>query len=86
MPALRLYGRAFHIGSDDIPLLALGGAIFHAAWIVAIAITAQDIVHIPDICHHEGWGYMATVALLLIFFTLGFIIELMLIYEGCQGA
>jgi hypothetical protein len=29
---------------------------------------------------------MATVALLLVCFTAGFILELLLIYEGCKGA
>ena len=82
MPALVLYGRAFHLASDDVPLWALGGAIFHAFWIMAISICSHDVIKMPSICHHEGFGYMATVALLMICFTSGFVLEMMLIYEG----
>ena len=85
MPALKIFGRAFHTASDDVPAFALGGAIFHAFWIVAIAITSCDVVNMPDVCHHAGFGYMATVALLLVCFTFGFILELLLICEGCKG-
>ena len=85
MPALKLYGRAFHIASDDVPLWAAFGAVFHACWILLIAVTARDIVHMPKDCHHEGFGYIFTVALLMICFTSGFVLEMLLIYEGCQG-
>ena len=86
MPALRAYGRAFHIASDDVPLFALGGAIFHLFWIVAIAITARNIIDIPDICRgHAGLYYIATVASLLACFATGFILEILLMWQGCQG-
>ena len=86
MPALRAYGRAFHIASDDVPLFALGGAIFHLFWIVAIAITARNIINIPDICRgHAGLYYIATVASLLACFATGFILEILLMWQGCQG-
>lgn len=86
MPALRVFGRAFHIASDDVPLFALGGAIFHLFWIVAIAITARNILDMPDICKGDaGLYYIATVASLLVFFAAGFILELLLMWQGCQG-
>ncbi|BDA50748.1 probable Sn1-specific diacylglycerol lipase alpha at N-terminal half [Coccomyxa sp. Obi] len=85
MPALWIFGRSFHTASDDVPFFALGAATFHAFWIVAIAITSHDIVDMPQICHHRGFGYMLTVALLLVCFTSGFILELLLIYVGFQG-
>ena len=86
MPALRVFGRAFHIASDDVPLFALGGAIFHLFWIVAIAITARNILDMPDICKGDaGLFYIATVASLLVCFAAGFILELLLIWQGCQG-
>ena len=86
MAALRAYGRAFHIASDDVPLFALGGAIFHLFWIVAIAITARNIIDIPDICRgHAGLYYIATVASLLACFATGFILEILLMWQGCQG-
>lgn len=86
MPALRAYGKAFHIASDDVPLFALGGAIFHLFWIIAIAITARNILDIPDICKgHEGLYYVATVAFLLVCFATGFVLELLLMWQGCQG-
>ena len=87
MPALRVFGRAFHIASDDVPLFALGGAIFHLFWIVAIAVTARNILDMPDICKGDaGLYYIATVASLLVCFAAGFILELLLMWQGCQGA
>ena len=87
MPALRVFGRAFHIASDDVPLFALGGAIFHLFWIIAIAITARNILDMPDVCKGDaGLYYIATVASLLLCFASGFILELLLIWQGCQGA
>ena len=86
MPALRAYGRAFHIASDDVPLFALGGAIFHLFWIIAIGITARNILNMPDICKGDaGLYYIATVAFLLVCFATGFVLELLLIWQGCQG-
>ncbi len=86
MPALRVFGRAFHIASDDVPLFALGGAIFHLFWIVAIAITARNILDMPDICKGDaGLYYIGTVASLLVCFAAGFILELLLMWQGCQG-
>jgi len=85
MPSLWIFGKAFHTASDDIPIFALGAATFHAFWIVAIAATSHDIMDMPQICHDKGWSYMLTVALLLACFTTGFILELLLIYVGCQG-
>ena len=47
--------------SDDIPLFAAFAALFHAAWIVLISLTCNDIINMPAQCHHQGRQYIATV-------------------------
>ena len=34
MPALQLFGRRWHIASDDLPVFTAPGAAFHATWAV----------------------------------------------------
>ena len=85
MPALTLSGRKWHIASDDIPLFAFFGALFYAAWVVLIGIGAGYIWTMPGVCRHPGRQYIAAASGLFILFVLGFILELLLIMEGCRG-
>ena len=85
MPALAVAGVRWHIASDDVPLFAAFGSAFHAVWILVILLTSQSILNMPNQCHHEGRQYIATVTGLLLCFTLGFIVEVLLIWEGCKG-
>ena len=85
MPALAVAGVRWHIASDDVPLFATFGSAFHAIWILVILLTSQSILNMPNQCHHEGRQYIATVTGLLLCFTLGFMVETLLIWEGCKG-
>ncbi len=85
MPALAVAGVRWHIASDDVPLFATFGSAFHAIWILVILLTSQSILNMPNQCHHEGRQYIATVTGLLLCFTLGFMVEILLIWEGCKG-
>ena len=85
MPALVVAGVRWHIGSDDVPLFATFGSAFHAIWIVVILLTSQGVLNMPNQCHHDGRQYIATVVGLLFCFTFGFIVEILLIWEGCKG-
>lgn len=85
MPALVVAGVRWHIASDDVPLFAIFGSAFHAIWIAVILLTSQDVLNMPKQCHHEGRQYIATVVGLLFCFTFGFIVEVLLIWEGCKG-
>ena len=85
MPALLVAGVRWHIGSDDVPLFAIFGSAFHAIWIVVILLTSQGVLNMPNQCHHEGRQYIATVVGLLFCFTFGFVVEILLIWEGCKG-
>ena len=85
MPALAVAGVRWHIASDDVPLLATFGSGFHAIWIMVILLTSQGVLNMPHQCHHEGRQYIATVTGLLFCFTFGFVVELLLIWEGCKG-
>eukprot|EP00891_Asterochloris_glomerata_P004386 jgi/Astpho2/4386/Aster-x0628 len=86
MPALKLGWVRWHLGSDDVPIFAAAGALFHAAWIVVILLTNGDFREMPEHCHEKGRQYIATVAGLLFSFTFGFVLEVLLIWSGCQGA
>ena len=66
MPALRLFGRRWHISSDDLPPFTLPGAAFHYTWAVflaaALAIepgTCSPSPSSPD----EGGGSGSTASL-----------------------
>lgn len=85
MPALAVAGVRWHIASDDVPLFATFGSVFHAIWILVILLTSQSILNMPNQCHHEGRQYIATVTGLLLCFTLGFMVETLLSWEGCKG-
>ena len=85
MPALAVAGVRWHIASDDVPLFATFGAIFHAIWIGVILLTSQSILNMPDYCHHAGLQYIITVFGLLLCFASGFLVEILLIWEGCKG-
>ena len=56
-----------------------------AAWIVVILLTNGDFREMPEHCHEKGRQYIATVAGLLFSFTFGFVLEVLLIWSGCQG-
>lgn len=85
MPALAVAGVRWHIGSDDVPLFATFGSAFHAIWIAVILLTSRGVLNMPNQCHHEGRQYIATVVGLLFCFTFGFVVEILLIWEGCKG-
>ena len=85
MPALYVFRQYFHLGSDDVPLFAAFGALFHCAWVVLILISGKDILNMPSQCHKNGRQYIAVVSGLLVAFLTGFVLESLLIYEGCQG-
>ena len=85
MPALTVAGYKWHIASDDVPLFASFGAVFHAVWVGVILLTSQSILNMPDYCHHAGLQYIITVFGLLLCFASGFITEILLIWEGCKG-
>lgn len=85
MPALKIYGKQWHIASDDVPLFALLGLGFHALWCCVIGLTSTSILSIPSVCHHAGRQYIAVVVGLFTTFGSGAIIEIFLILEGCRG-
>lgn len=85
MPALAVVASRWHIASDDVPLFATFGAAFHALWIGVILLTSQSILNMPDYCHHAGQWHIYTVIGLLLAFASGFVIEVLLIWEGCKG-
>ena len=86
MPALRTGSYRWHIASDDVPVFAVFGALFHGIWVLLIAITGQDVLAMPRICHHAGTQYIAVVGGLLGAFSLGLVCELVLVWKGCRGA
>lgn len=55
MPALRVFGRRWHIASDDLPLPAAVLAVFHFVWAVSKHLAC------PSACGRAGAtpGYQA---------------------------
>ena len=52
---------------------------------MVILLTNGDFREMPEHCHEKGRQYIATVAGLLFSFTFGFVLEVLLIWSGCQG-
>ncbi|GAB4816776.1 hypothetical protein N2152v2_003822 [Parachlorella kessleri] len=84
MPALKVFGRRWHIASDDLPLPAAALSLFHLVW-VALLIVWFVTIHGPSHCQ-EAWEYDLVVGGLLGTFLLSFCLELWITREALQGS
>ena len=83
MPALRLFGRRFHIATDDVPWLAFIPALFHTAWAIGLSILWGTLGR-PKNCHF-GVGYVVDLAGLLAAFVLSAAVQLWMVWDGLKG-
>ncbi|WIA18498.1 hypothetical protein OEZ85_009951 [Tetradesmus obliquus] len=66
MPPLRLFGRSWHISSDDLALPGIAGILFHGTW--SVLITAQvATIGLPDDCPQRSWASSSILWLLASF-------------------
>ncbi|KAK9805494.1 hypothetical protein WJX72_001323 [[Myrmecia] bisecta] len=84
MPALCLFGRRFHIATDDIPVLAVVPALFHTGWSIGLSIL-WGVLGRPKGCHASP-GYEVALAGLLASFVLSAVVQWAMVWEGLKGS
>lgn len=67
-PALVLWGRRWHIASDDLPLPAAVGCAFHLAWVVVLSVLLSQVAG-GHTCTNEVWAVGFTASLLGLYVT-----------------
>lgn len=84
MPAIKLYGRRWHFGTDVIPLPAALAFAFHFSWLlIMLALVRQW----PGQCESwEGVAYTTLFSLYFASFATASIIDAFLFYNAIKGA
>ena len=83
MPALEMFGRRWALAADDVPVLALPAAIFHALWFIFLVVGFSAIQK-PDSCANTS-SYETCIIGLFICFFLSTVLESWLVREGIKG-
>ena len=83
MPALEMFGRRWALAADDVPVLALPAAIFHALWFIFLVIGFSAIQK-PGSCANTS-SYETCIIGLFICFFLSTVLESWLVREGIKG-
>ncbi|KAK9829311.1 hypothetical protein WJX72_005111 [[Myrmecia] bisecta] len=84
MPALRIYGRRWHIATDVVPLPAACGAAFHFLWAIIFGALIGHY-HMWKSCSGPGKEYIAATAGLMAVFVISFFAEVAMTWIGLQG-
>jgi hypothetical protein len=88
MPAIKLYGRRWHFGTDIIPLPAALAFTFHFSWVLILLIGAIATGQWPA-THCDSWQGIQYAVLFGAYFgsfVLSSIVDAFLFYHGLQGA
>ena len=83
MPAINMFGRRWALAADDVPVLALPAAIFHAVWFIFLVIGFSAIQK-PSSCSNTA-SYESCIIGLFICFFLSALLESWLVREGMKG-
>eukprot|EP00210_Caulerpa_lentillifera_P008329 g7945.t1 len=86
MPGLQLFGRRWAFSSDDLPVPAFFGFVFHGAWLLLIIIFSvyAHSVYNPDEC--DGAVPLATfMACLLLSLLVSTICDVLILWYGLKG-
>lgn len=83
MPALQMFGRRWALAADDVPVLALPAAIFHALWFIFLVVGFSAIQK-PGSCANTS-SYETCIIGLFICFFLSTVLESWLVREGIKG-
>lgn len=87
MPAIKLYGRRWHFGTDIIPLPAALAFTFHFSWVVIMLVGAAATGQWPSHCESwEGVSYTILFGLYFGSFAIACIIDALLFYHAVKGA
>ncbi|KAL0029095.1 hypothetical protein WJX77_006448 [Trebouxia sp. C0004] len=84
MPALEMFGRRWALAADDVPVLALPAAIFHALWFIFLVVGFSAIQK-PGSCANTS-SYETCIIGLFICFFLSTVLESWLVREGIKGS
>lgn len=86
MPALKIYGRRWHMASDMMPLPALAALLIHTVWIIIFGPIVQAYNVFPDrSCGRPGVQYQAVCGGFLAIYAVSWAFELALFIVGCRG-
>ncbi len=87
MPALKIYGRRWHMATDMMPIPALFAIVIHTIWIIIFGpLVGAYHVFSPDRkCHTTGREYQAICGGFLAIYAVSWIFEVALFYVGCRG-
>lgn len=86
MPALKIYGRRWHMASDMMPLPALAALLIHTIWIIIFGPIVQAYQVFPDrACSRPGVHYQAVCGGFLAIYAVSWVFELALFIVGCRG-
>lgn len=86
MPALKIYGRRWHMASDMMPLPALAALLIHTIWIIIFGPIVRAYHVFPDRqCSRPGVQYQAVCGGFLAIYGVSWAFELALFAVGCRG-
>ena len=86
MPALKIYGRRWHMASDMMPLPALAALLIHTIWIIIFGPIVRAYHVFPDRqCSRPGVQYQAVCGGFLAIYGVSWVFELALFAVGCRG-
>ena len=86
MPALKIYGRRWHMASDMMPIPALAALVIHTIWIIIFGpIVGAYHVFGDRNCHRPGVQYQAVCGGFLAIYAVSWVFELALFVVGCRG-
>ena len=87
MPALKIYGRRWHMASDMMPIPAICGLFIHTIWLIVFAplVAHYDVLTPGRACGRPGIQYKATCAGFLAIYAASWLGELALFIVGCRG-
>ena len=87
MPAIKLYGRRWHFGSDIIPLPAAIAFTYHFSWAAILLVGAIATGQWPGPCDNwEGMQYAIIFGAFFGSFEIAVVIDALLFYHGLKGA
>lgn len=86
MPALKIYGRRWHMASDMMPIPALAALLIHTIWIIIFGpIVGAYHVFGDRTCHTPGVQFQAVCGGFLAIYAVSWVFELALFIVGCRG-
>lgn len=85
MPAIRVYGRKWHVSTDDMPMPAFVGVAWHGSWGAVVAVCLRYFVaQVGEDCRYRAQCAVFLSIHLGLFYA-AFLLHLWLLVESCRG-